>query len=1142
MDTFRSMKTNTYTPRGATAPSSSRADLYTTPPPRSPIDAGRSKSRSRFGRDRDYNDRDREYNDRDRGDEHRNPLNEGRSGGGYGHSMSAYQGRSKSTMRDRDPHQSSRFEDEESEDRQSIGSSAKARDVLSKMRSGGRGLDRDRGGGGGILDRVGADRGMYTEPSNKAAMRRNIQPGTSPRVRRLDLHRPSHEEDDMMYGSNSGSLPHHHSSENHDMNMNPTSRYEVMGMKEELKKKDNATASLRREIEEMTVKHEENMTSVRSKLVSTFKEDMQEMKTEWEEAFQRLKDESDTTQRAMEMELNEVTRASADKEGELNELRVEFRNQMEEEKNRYKQEMEELAVRSKEQLGDLKTEYRTQMEELKRSKEEDLERLRAMYEEHLDNTKQSASTAESELKEEIHVLLEENEKVKMCYENLETEMSRCKNDLDELNSNYQKAINENLRYEKDTVAYKEELDDVLDENDKRSRRNKALEDELSDVKTELERMTSQCQRAQAEKTRFEKEYDASAKERDATAAEYDDLVKKLGGVQEERALESRYTEALVNQRDNMNAIIENGQAEIEELKAMTAELSDANRSYEGLGKEFRLSNGDASTLREELVKAEELDGLGKDFHLGNGEDLASAIREELVSSQQFTKVAKEFGLPTSSGDAASAMREELVKASSAARDEAAKSEKMNARLETLGRERERYNATVKALKYDLKALHGGNVGSETSLQEHMRLLNEKWDGHESRVKQVDKLKSELEESIQLLEENAKEREQMMKEHEDRTDTLERDLKETQLALVKVEREKIESEDRLADYDLMDGKKKRAFEDLEAKCEKLEDRLAYAEDERQDRESQCKSLESDKRSLNAELDTIRSKKSALEDALDNMDDVKKGMKKKLESAYFDLEQAQREKQSIKTDISKLSRQKDTIATQEEEIKSLKEKVSRSRREQSKDVEDAQAEVAESFKVQLRLLEEKHANEEHRNNEYLDQKHREEIKDLQAKTKHMERAMMEMERAVKEKENAGKELKESLDQKSMAEIKRRGEFAKQKQEMEILRSKERHLETHVNQLEEHISKVVADYEGKLSNSNMTTCSSVGVDEKRMKRQIRELEKKLEVSSAAMKQIGKSSLLMEKENERLKNDKNELKVKLKKLVDCAEKFSPK
>jgi predicted RNase H-like nuclease (RuvC/YqgF family) len=129
--------------------------------------------------------------------------------------------------------------------------------------------------------------------------------------------------------------------------------------------------------------------------------------------------------------------------------------------------------------------------------------------------------------------------------------------------------------------------------------------------------------------------------------------------------------------------------------------------------------------------------------------------------------------------------------------------------------------------------------------------------------------------------------------------------------------------------------------------------------------------------------------------------------------------------------------------------------------------------------------------------------------------------------------------------MAEVKRRGEFAKQRQELEILRSKERHLETHINQLEEHISKVVADYESKLQSSGRTVCSndySNSEEIKAMRKQVRELEKKLEVSSAAMKQLGKSSLLMEKENARLKSDKNELKSKLKKLVDCAEKFGPK
>eukprot|EP00571_Detonula_confervacea_P000638 CAMPEP_0172321896 /NCGR_PEP_ID=MMETSP1058-20130122/44583_1 /TAXON_ID=83371 /ORGANISM="Detonula confervacea, Strain CCMP 353" /LENGTH=1036 /DNA_ID=CAMNT_0013037507 /DNA_START=105 /DNA_END=3215 /DNA_ORIENTATION=+ len=1006
LDTLRSMKKTSYTPRGG----SSRAELYSTPPRSplsrpSPLDA-RSTSRSRLSREQGYSER--EY------DDHRNPVSEGRT---YSHSSSF--NRSASTMRDR-------FDND---DDHSIGgsSAAHARDVLSKM----------RGGAATATNRTAMERGMYSEPS-KPPLRSlgrsmNALSVSSPR-RRLDLHSSPHDEN---------AYENHHPQ---DINAMPASRYEVMGMKEELKKKESEANHLRREMDELSIKYEENMTNVRSKLVSTFKEDMQEMKTEWEEAFQRLKDESDTTQRAMEMELSEVTGAKADMESELGEVKAEYRSQMEEEKSRSKESMEEL----------------------KRSKEEDLERLRSMYEEHLDGTKNSASNVEGELKEEIHMLLEENEKVKMCYENLETELSRYKSDLDELNSNYQKAVNENIRWEKEATSYKEELDDVCDENEKHARHNKVLESDLSDTKGELERMSSQYQRSQAEKSRFEKEYNAAAKDRDTASTGYDDLVKKLDSIQEERTLESRYTEALVKQRDNMNDIIENSQQEIDELKVMNVELTGVNEEYVALGKEFNLPNSDASTLQEELTKAD----------------------------------------------------------------------KMKERLESLGRERERYNATVKALKVDLKALHAGNVGPETSLQEHMRLLNEKWDSNSSRLKQVDKLKSELEESIQLLEENAKEREHMMKEHHGRVGTLERDVQETQTALVKMEREKMSMADKLSDYEILDAKMKHIQEELKSKCEQLQDRLAYTDDNCKERESQYKSLDSDKRSLEAELDKVQIKKSELEDALDKMDDVKKGLKKKLESAYYDLEETQRELTSIRrdhndemltfeTELSKLSKQKGTMDSQEEEIKTLKEMLSRIRHEHAQDLEDTQNEVTESFKVQLRLMEEKHTDQDRRNNDYLEQKHNDDIEELRSRNKKLEHAM--------------KEQKESLDQKSMVEIKRRGEFAKQKQELEILRSKERHLETHVNQLEEHISKVVSDYETKLQSSSQTICSTSN-EEKVLKKLVRELEKKLEVSSAAMKQIGKSSLLMEKENERLKHDKNELKLKLRKLVDCAEKFGPK
>ena len=125
---------------------------------------------------------------------------------------------------------------------------------------------------------------------------------------------------------------------------------------------ENESALLHREIHEMQTKHEEDVTTIRTKLVATFKEDMHEMKTEWEEAFKRLKEESDTTQPAMSMELNDSARAKAEVETQL----AEYCTMIEDERQRF-------AVNQQ-----------SEMEELKKSKkEEDLERLRRMYEEHL---------------------------------------------------------------------------------------------------------------------------------------------------------------------------------------------------------------------------------------------------------------------------------------------------------------------------------------------------------------------------------------------------------------------------------------------------------------------------------------------------------------------------------------------------------------------------------------------------------------------------------------------------------------------------------------------------------------------------------------------------------------------------------------
>ena len=767
---------------------------------------------------------------------------------------------------------------------------------------------------------------------------------------------------------------------------------------------DEMSERLHREIDGMQKHHEADVSGIRSKLVSTFKEDMHEMKTEWEEAFRKLKEDSDATQRAMSAELNDAARAKANVEAQLAEYR---------------------AVKDDEQ--------RREMDDLKKSKEEDLERLRRMYEEHLNG-----------LKGEINILLEDNEKVKMHYDKLENENRRhydklenenrrYKSDLSEISSDYDKALKESVRWEKEATNLKSELNNACDENDNYARHCEALEDKHNQVSSDLDRMTAQYDRAQTNNTRLEKELQA-----------YDDLVKKLDEIQEERTLESRYTEALVKQRDNMNAIIESTQQETEEMKSMIQELSSKNKQYAEMEKEFNLR--DASAVREALTKVD-------------------TVRE---------------------------------------------------RLEVLTRERERYNATVKALKIDLTMLHGADAGNETSLQEHMRLLNERWEANETKLRQADKVKSELNESIQLLEENSKERENMKKEHNVKVSKLERDLKEAQASLIGMERDHAKESSKQSE-----------------KVTRLEQDLAEAQTVLVKMERDLlnlKKVETESRdleSLKADAIIEATKKKKLEDELEKLEETNKGLKGNLETAYFNLEETQRtlsslqqdhedEMQKFETELSKISNQKGIIESQETEIRRLKDKLSRSKRSQSQDLEDAQNEVAESYKLQVRMLEEKYDNQERRNSQRI----------------------VELERILKEQ-------KESLEQKSMAEVKRRGEFAKQRQELEILRSKERHLETHINQLEEHISKVVADYENKLQSSGRTVCSndySNSEEIKAMRKQVRELEKKLEVSSAAMKQLGKSSLLMEKENTRLKSDKNELKSKLKKLVDCAEKFGPK
>ena len=500
------------------------------------------------------------------------------------------------------------------------------------------------------------------------------------------------------------------------------SKYEIMGMKEQLKKQENTRLHLeealenaisekvqmetrlrdelsdfnrqkQEEMERLHKKYTDEAVEQRSKLVETFKDDMMEMKTEWENAFTRLKEEADGTKRALLQELENASDAKIDLETRLGEVTAEYKSLLEEEKDR----------------------ARDRIEEVKRGKEEELERLRGMYEEHLESLKSKQEEERDGLKDEIQILLEENEKIKVCYENLEEEMDRAKKELHEMNIRCQAAVSDNVNYEKEVSNLKDEVDDLLDENDKLKRTVHDIQEEVKDVKLKMERASKESSRTNSELSRVNRELDEMEQQKNTLHKDYKELSKKLEGMEEERELETRYTEALVKQRDNMNDIIENCQAEMEELKA-------GQEDYDALKSELGNTLEELDSARSELKK---MDG----------------------------------------------MKDELASVSS--------------KMDSLQRERERYNATVKALKVDLRALHGENAGTETSLQEHMRILNDKWQDNTMGLEKMKTLEDELAKSMALLDKQENDRGSMSADYERKLERLTDELERVQSDLTRV---------------------------------------------------------------------------------------------------------------------------------------------------------------------------------------------------------------------------------------------------------------------------------------------------------------------------------------------------------------------
>ena len=357
-----------------------------------------------------------------------------------------------------------------------------------------------------------------------------------------------------------------------------------------------------------------------------------------------------------------------------------------------------------------------------------------------------------------------------------------------------------------------------------------------------------------------------------------DLAKRLEECKRERELEARYTEALVKQRDNMKAIVENSGREMEDV---CADHRVASEKAAALQKRCH-------DMEEELVRTTaDVDGARDECRRD-----AAAAREEMNRALAMKKEAEE---------GAESLHDELMRVRERSKKDAEELERMRggnesleARAEALGQERERYNTTVKALKTDLRVLHKGDAGTETSLQEHMRLLNTRWDDTQTRLEAAEKLKAELQESVSLIETAARERERTTKEHADVVASLEAELREAQNFLDESERMKRGAEDRLSESGREASDSRRRLEEDVAAAEQrvsdLERRLDDCQRSKDEAEKRLSDLGSDTDKRERHLEE---KASALEHRLSEVEGERSSQRKE-----FD-----RERRTLETELDK-----------------------------------------------------------------------------------------------------------------------------------------------------------------------------------------------------------------------------------------------
>ena len=172
----------------------------------------------------------------------------------------------------------------------------------------------------------------------------------------------------------------------------------------------------------------------------------------------------------------------------------------------------------------------------------------------------------NELADELEHCRKENDEMKGYLASLDGKFEKSRRELEQLNRKYQDALSDKAQFEADASQFKEGFTEVMQENEKLRDGYKIYDEKMNTMQEELERMMAAYDRAKEEKLECEQTLSHAIEEKDEALAKCIDLHNSVYHFECKQDAESRYMEVFAKQQDTMNAILEENQQEIDELR------------------------------------------------------------------------------------------------------------------------------------------------------------------------------------------------------------------------------------------------------------------------------------------------------------------------------------------------------------------------------------------------------------------------------------------------------------------------------------------------------------------------------------------------------------------------------------------------